>query len=186
MPAPVSIGDAAPNFDLSSTEGVLLMLKDEVIRTAVVVYFFGDLESARVQRDLDALNRGLGALAKLNTRVLAVSPAKLDELKKVQAGRKLLFPLLHDDRNFSASYGVVPAQEGQPADPALVVVGRHQKVKWLANPVASVEEALPQVEKLLKGLPSPTRSYPKSVINRSVELLMRFRRTPPQQIASRS
>jgi peroxiredoxin len=169
MSGPVSIGDVAPNFDLSSTENAVLMLKDEVVRTAVVVYFFSDLEGERVRRDLDALNRGLKALAKLNTRVLAVSPAKLDELKKVQAERKLLFPLLHDDRNFSASYGVVPAQEGKPADPALVVVGRRQDVLWLANPVASVEEALPQVEKLLKGLPSPTRSYPKSVINRLVD-----------------
>ena len=29
----MSTGDEAPNFDLSSTEGVLLMLRDEVIRT---------------------------------------------------------------------------------------------------------------------------------------------------------
>jgi len=169
MPGPVSIGDTAPNFDLSSTENAVLMLRDEVIRTAVVIYFFADLESERVRRDLDALNRGLGALAKLSTRVLAVSPAKLDELKKVQAERQLLFPLLHDDRNFSASYGVVPAAEGKAADPALVLVGRRQDVKWLANPVVSVEDALPQVEKLLKDLPSPTRSYPKSVINRWVD-----------------
>lgn len=169
MPGPVAIGDTAPNFDLSSTENAVLMLKDEVVRTAVVLYFFAGLESERVRRDLAALNRSLGALAKLSTRVLAVSPVKLDDLKKVQAERKLFFPLLHDDRNFSASYGVVATQEGKPADPALVVVGRRQDVRWLANPVVSVEEALPQVEKLLKDLPSPTRSYPKSVINRLVD-----------------
>jgi peroxiredoxin len=169
MPGPVSIGDTAPNFDLSSTEDAVLMLKDEVVRTAVVVYFFADPEDERARRDLDALNRRLDALARMSTRVLAVSPAKLDGLKTLQAQRKLLFPLLHDDRNFAASYGVVPAQEGKPADPALVVVGRRQEVKWLANPVASVEDALQQVEKLLKDLPSPTRSYPKSVINRWVD-----------------
>jgi len=180
MPGPVSIGDTAPNFDLSSTENAVLMLKDEVVRTAVVLYFFADLGSERVRRDLDALNRRLGELAKLQTRVLAVSPAKLDDLKKLQAERSLFFPLLHDDRNFSASYGVAPREEGKPADPALVVVGRRQDVKWLANPVVAVEEALPQVERLLKDLPSPTRSYPKSVINRSVEFLMRFRRPNPQ------
>jgi len=168
MPGPLSIGDVAPNFDLSSTEDALLMLKDEVTRMAVVVYFCADLESERVRRDLDALNRHAGELKKLDTRVLAVSPAKLDDLKKVQIERKLLFPLLHDDRNFSASYGVVATEEGKPADPALVLVGRGQVVKWLANPVASAEDALAQVEKSLKDLPSPTRSYPKSVINRWV------------------
>src|SRR5215203_4964070 len=169
MPGPVSIGDVAPNFDLSSTEDALLMLKDEVTRMAAVVYFCADLESERVRRDLDALNRHVEALDKLDTRVLVVSPAKLDDLKKLQIERKLLFPLLHDDRNFSASYGVVPAGEGQPADPALVLVGRRQVVKWLANPVASAEDALPQVEALLKGLPTPTKSYPKSVSNRWVD-----------------
>jgi peroxiredoxin len=169
MPGPVSIGDVAPNFDLSSTEDALLMLKDEVVRTAVVVYFFADPASDRVHRDLDALSRRVEALRKLNARILAVSPAKLDELKKLQAERKILFPLLHDDRNFSASYGVSAPEEGRPAEPALVVVGRRQEVKWLANPVVSVGDALPQVEALLKDMPSPTRSYPKSVINRLID-----------------
>src|SRR5262245_41243579 len=120
MPGPISIGDVAPNFDLSSTEDAVLMLRDEVIRTALVVYFFGDAESGRVGRDLDALNKALEPLHKHDVRVLAVSPAKLDVLKQVQVQRKILFPLLHDDRNFSAAYGVVPAAEGQAADPALV------------------------------------------------------------------
>jgi len=169
MPGPLSIGDVAPNFDLSSTEDAVLMLKDEVVRTALAVYFFADPASERVQRDLDALSRWQEPLRKLAAKVLAVSPAKLDDLKRLQVQRKLLFPLLHDDRNFSAAYGVAAAEEGQPAAPALVVVGRRQEVKWLANPVTSAEDAMAQVEKLLKDLPSPTRSYPKSVINRLID-----------------
>jgi peroxiredoxin len=169
MPGPISIGDEAPNFDLSSTEDALLMLKDEVSRTAVLVYFFADPASERAHRDLEALSRGLGKLAGLRARVLAVSPAKLDDLKKLQAERKILFPLLHDDRSFSAAYGVAPPEEGKPAAPALVLVGRRQRILWQANPVASVEEALPQVEKVLSDQPSPTRSYPKSVINRWID-----------------
>ncbi|HYO14097.1 MAG TPA: redoxin domain-containing protein [Thermoanaerobaculia bacterium] len=169
MPGPISIGDIAPNFDLSSTEEALLMLKDEVIRTAVVLYFFAEPASERVHRDLDSLNRHLDALAGLRTRVLAVSPAPLDDLKKLQRERKLLFPLLHDDRNFSAAYGVAPAEEGRPPAPVLVVVNRRQEIRWLANPVTSVEDALSQVEKILKDLPSPTRSYPKSVVNRWID-----------------
>lgn len=169
MPGPISIGDVAPNFDLSSTEDAVLMLKDEVIRTALVIYFFADPESERVRRDLDALSRWQEPLRKLSAKVLAISPAKLDDLKRLQVSRKLLFPLLHDDRNFAASYGVTPAEEGHPYSPALVVVGRRQEVKWVANPVASAEDAIAQVEKLLKDLPSPTRSYPKSVVNRLID-----------------
>jgi peroxiredoxin len=169
MPGPISIGDEAPNFDLSSTEDALLMLRDEVIRTAVVVYFFSDPASERVLRDLDTLNRSLDTLARGHARVLAVSTTKLDDLKKLQIERKLLFPLLHDDRNFSATYGVAPAEEGKPVDPALVVVSRRQRVLWLANPVASVEGALPQALKALEGLPSGTETYNKRVINRWID-----------------
>lgn len=169
MPGPISIGDEAPNFDLSSTEDALLMLKDEVIRTALVVYFFSDPASERVARDLDSLNRRLPALNKITVRVLAVSPAPLDDLKKLQRERKLLFPLLHDDRKFSALYGVSSAEEGKPAAPALVLVDRRQRVRFLANPVASVEESMPQVESALKDLPSPTKGYPKSVVNRWID-----------------
>src|SRR5688572_8768731 len=125
MPGPISIGDEAPNFDLSSTEDALLMLKDEVTRTAMVIYFFSNPEDERVLRDLDALNARRDALVKLQVRILAVSPTPLDDLRKLQRARKLLFPLLHDDRNFSAAYGVTaptPEELGRPAAPALVVV----------------------------------------------------------------
>jgi len=167
---PISIGDEAPNFDLTSTEDALLMLRDEIIQSAIVLYFFADPADAdRTGRDVDALNQHLDALGRLRCRVLGISPAKIDELKKLQAQRKLLFPLLHDDRDFSARYGVTAPEEGKAAAPALVVVSRKQKVLWLANPVAAVADALPQVEKLLKSLPSPTASYPRKVINRFID-----------------
>lgn len=166
---PISIGDEAPNFDLTSTEDALLMLRDEVSQNALVLYFFADPESDAARRDLDALNRHLKDLARQRTRILAISPAKIEALKKVQVERQLLFPLLHDDRGFSGRYGVAAAEEGKPAAPALVVVSRKQKVLWLANPAAAVDEAMAQVLKVLKTLPSTTASYPKKVINRIVD-----------------
>lgn len=169
MPGPISIGDEAPNFDLSSTEDALLMLKDEVTRTALVVYFFSNPADERVLRDLDALNGRRDALAKLQVRILAVSPTPLDDLRKLQRERKLLFPLLHDDRNFSAAYGVTAPEEDRPAAPALVVVDRRQRLRFIANPVASVEDSMAQVESAIKDLPSPTKSYPKTVINRLID-----------------
>lgn len=169
MPGPISIGDEAPNFDLSSTEDALLMLKDEVTRTALVVYFFANPADERVLRDLEALNARRNALVKLQVRILAVSPTPLDDLRKLQHERKLLFPLLHDDRNFSAAYGVVAPEEGRPAAPALVVVDRRQRLRFIANPVASVEDSMAQVESSIKDLPSPTKSYPKAVINRFID-----------------
>ena len=165
----ISIGDQAPNFDLTSTEGSLLMLKDEVPRTAVVLYFFSDPASERARRDLQALGRQKEALRKVHAKALAVSRADLASLQKVQAELKLPFPLLHDDRDFSDRYGVAKPEEGKEPSPALYVVNRQQSVLWLSNPLAAVEEAMPEVLKSLKDQGSPTGNYPKAVINRLVD-----------------
>ena len=167
--ARVAVGQEAPNFDLTSTEEAVLMLRDEVPRTAVVLYFFADPSSERARRDLASLAGQTEALLRLRAKALAVSSAPLGELKRVQRDLGLRFPLLHDDRGFSAAYGVAPGAEGVPPAPALAVIGRDQRVLWLAHPVASVAEALPEILKLLKTQPSPTALYPKSIINRLVD-----------------
>jgi peroxiredoxin len=165
----ISIGDQAPNFDLSSTEGVLIMLRDEVPRSPVVLYFFSDPASERVRRDLQTLSREKQTLRKVHAKPLGVSRADLASLQKLQAELKLSFPLLHDDRDFSSRYGVAAPQEGQEAAPGLFVVNRHQNVLWLSNPVASLEEAMPEVIKSLQDQGSPAGGYPRAVINRLVD-----------------
>lgn len=162
MSAAIAIGDEAPNFDLTSTEDVVLMLRDEVPRTTVVLYFFADPASPAVRGDLAALSARHAAWRRLSAKALAVSPAPLAALKPVQRELGLSFPLLHDDRGRSAAYGVESA-------PALAVVSREQRLVWLANPVAAVADVLPEVEKLLRSEPSPTALYPRSVINRWVD-----------------
>jgi peroxiredoxin len=171
---PLAIGDEAPNFDLASTEDVVLMLRDEVPRTAVVLYFFADPAAERVRRDLAALSRHRDAFQRRRAKALAVAPSPLAELKLLQRELGLTLPLLHDDRGFLAVYGVAPpsgdaAGGERPAAPALFVVDRRQRLLWLANPVAAVEEALPQIDKLLAAQPSPTALYPRSVVNRLVD-----------------
>lgn len=166
MPGPITIGDEAPNFDLSSTEGCVLMLKDEVVRTAVVLYFFADGDSDRVRRDLKRLSQARDKLARHRTKVLAVAPLPLAKLQELQRTLDLGYPLLRDDRGFARHYGIEASEEGKTPAPALVVVDRRQQVRWIANPVTGVEDALPQVEKSLTALPSPVAGYPRKVVNR--------------------
>lgn len=163
-----AVGGLAPDFDLTSTEGVVLMLRDEVVRTAVVLYFFA-AAGERELGDLDTLNRQLAEVRKRTARILAVSPLPLATLQAFQRERHLLFPLLHDDRGFSAAYGVAPHAEGTPAPPALALVDRRQTLRLFANPVASVAETLAQIDEALEKLPSPTDGYPKSIINKLID-----------------
>lgn len=172
MAKALAVGDVAPNFDLSSTEDVLLMLRDETPRTAVLLYFFSadsDGQLERCRADLQALSQCRDELQKAQAKVLAVSPQKVNVLKGLQQELGLNFPLLRDDRRFSAAYGIESPEEGA-AQPALVVVDRSQQVIWLSNPIGSVAEVIPEVISLLKRLPASTAQYPRSIVNRLVNL----------------
>lgn len=161
-------GDQAPDFDLASTEDAVLMLRDEIPRSAALLYFFADPEDERAQRDLAAMAARRAEFGRVGLKVMGVSPAKLDALKKVQRELGLPFPLLADDRGFSRSYGVAADDDAAP-EPALVLVDRGQKVLWVANPAPAFEEAASNVLARLKSLPSSTANYPRSVINRLVD-----------------
>ncbi len=169
MAPTLTIGDEAPNFDLTSTEDVVIMLRDEVPRSAVLLYLFGDPAAETTRRDLEALAAAHRRLSELPLGVLGISPAKLPELKACQRELRLPFPLLVDDRGFSADYGVVAPSDDQPAPPALVVIDRQQRIVWMANPVDSVAESVAGLERDLKRLPSTTSNYPRKVINRLVD-----------------
>lgn len=155
-------GDQAPNFDLTSTADVVLMLCDEVPRTAVLLYCFR-VDGEQVRADLSALAARRAALVRLRAKVLTMSALPLPELKDLQEKLELSFPLLHDDRGFLDVYGV-----GAEA-PALFLIDRRQRLLWLANPLAGAAAPLPEIEQRLATLPSPTDLYPRSVVNRRVD-----------------
>ena len=165
MKRTVTVGDLAPNFDLASTEDVVLMLRDEVPRTAVVLYFFGDPNDPSTRRDLVTLSREHASFRSRFTNILAVSPAVLDELKEVQRDLKLPFPLLHDDRDLASDYGIEPATEETPQVPALFLVNHQQNILWMANPAGSVDDGLVEIVRLVRGLPKSTVNYPRRATN---------------------
>jgi len=169
MSRQLDVGDEAPNFDLSSTEGALLMLCDEVPRNMVALYFFADPENEQARADLRSLGGARDALASRHVNILGIAPAKMPVLQQLQVDLALPFPLLRDDRSFSAAYGVAEVEEGATPAPALVLVGRDQKVAWMANPVNSVESAIGEITEVAKADGSPTGNYPKQVINRIVD-----------------
>lgn len=162
----LAVGDEAPNFDLTSTEDVVLMLRDEVPRTAVLLYFFAVADD-RGRGELSALAAAARGLARRRTRILGVTPLKPEEAKELQRELALSFPLLSDDRDFARHYGVAAAGD-EPAPPALFLVDRELRVVWLANPLEDVGAALGEVEKAAAELPAPTANLPRSVVNRVV------------------
>lgn len=165
MTTALAPGDDAPNFDLTSTEDVLLMLRDECVRTSLVLYFFHDAEGEQVRDDLLALARRWDDLTSVNARVLGVSRAKLPALKELQKELHLPFPLLTDDRGFAGIYGLEEPSDDTVPRPVLAAIDRYQKLISLDTVDGSVEDAMPEVMKSLKALPSQTASLPRKVVN---------------------
>ena len=160
-------GDEAPNFDLTSTEDVVLMLRDEVTRTAVLLYFFDAADEA-CREPLAALAAAWSRLGRHRARVFGVAKAEPEALKELQRELALPFPLLSDDRGFSAHYGVAAAAEGESPPPALLLVDRRQRVAWAANPAPAMAEAL---ERGGQGAGRSARAdlqLPEGVVNRVV------------------
>jgi peroxiredoxin len=160
----LSIGDEAPNFDLSSTEDVVLMLRDEASRMAQVLLFFGDADDPTTRRDLEALKGACDGLAEHGTRILGISAAKLPALKELQRELALPFPLLRDDRRFADLYGFQGATEEAPAQHVLVLVDRRQRVAWIGG-----ADGLGEVEAVAGKLPSPASNYPGAVVNTLID-----------------
>lgn len=168
-PRPLEVGDLAPDFDLASTEDVVLMLKDEVPRTPVLLYVFSGPQDEQARADLAELERRRRALIELRAKILAASPAPLAELKKLQADLRLGFPLLADDRGFLKGYGLETPADGKAAAPALYLVGPDRHILWRERPLISIGSALAALEKLMSGQPSSAAGYPRKVINRLVD-----------------
>ena len=164
----LAAGDEAPNLDLTSTEGSVLMLSEEVSRTAVLLYFF-DAEDEECREALAALTGAWSRLGRHRARVFGVAKADPETLMELQRELSLPFPLLSDDRGFAAYYGVEAAAEDDAPAPALFLVDRNQQIAWSANPAPEMAEALGAVDRTLAALPGPTSNYPKSVLNRVVD-----------------
>ena len=165
---PLNIGDEAPNFDLSSSEDVLLMLRDEIARSPIVLYVFRHSGDPGVSEDLAALAAARVELARRRARVLGVSKQALAELKALQMERRLPFALLHDDRDFCTAYDVPAPAEGAVAAPALLLVGRDQRVVWKASPGTRAAAAMSEVLQQLDGHTPIPASYPRAVVNRFI------------------
>ena len=161
MAREIGVGDKAPNFDLASTEGVVLMLCDEVHRTEVLLYVFQDLEAATSV--LESLARSADELLSRGIKILAVSETGLEDLALRQRELGIPFPLLHDDRGLSRGY--LGADE---CSSLAVLVGRDQRIRWIEEVPANLSGELSAQVTAHAESSGSTVNYPRSVINRLV------------------
>lgn len=108
MPTKLKVGDRAPEFNLPSSEGRSIGLKDFLNKKHVVLYFYpkdntpGCTKEGCSFRDYYEEIKGLGA------EVLGVSFDSVDSHKKFASKHGFPFPLLSDkEKDVAKAYGAI-------------------------------------------------------------------------------
>ena len=175
---PIAVEPGVPLLDHSNANSRILfkwlggLVADPEWEGESVDFFVRDDHGGRLEEVVcqPASDEDLGGPLRRDLEALRdrIAKAKPEVLQDLQRELALPFPLLSDDRAFSAHYGVEAPAEGETAPPALFLVDRRQRVAWAANPAPAMDEALAAVDKALAELPGPTSNYPKMVVNRIV------------------
>ncbi len=128
MPQTPDVGDSAPDFTLSSTEGSIT-LSDRLQQRAVLLVFYPGDDTPVCTRQLCDYRDNLDGFADLGVDILALNPQKLDSHERFAKKHGLPFPLLSDpDRIVCNAYGA-SGLLGMTKR-ALVLIGRDGRVRW--------------------------------------------------------
>jgi peroxiredoxin Q/BCP len=122
------IGEAAPDFTLPSTEGVI-RLSDRLKQRAVLLVFYPGDDTPVCTRQLCDYRDHLEIFAGLGVDVLAINPQSLDSHERFAKKHALPFPLISDeDRTVCRAYGATGLLGMTKR--ALVLIGRDGRVRW--------------------------------------------------------
>ena len=103
----VSVGDQAPDFNLSGTGGKTYSLSDYRGKTLVIVFYPGD-DSPVCTKQLNSYNNELSQFSEIGAQVLAISAQDMDSHEKFAGKYGFQFPLLSDpEKTVASAYGTV-------------------------------------------------------------------------------
>jgi len=104
--AKVDVGDAAPDFELSGTEGKTYRLSDFRGTNVVLAFYPGDATTVCTKQFCSYRDEG-ERIDQLGAEVLGISPQSVDSHERWVEEQRLNVPLLADeDLSVSRSYGV--------------------------------------------------------------------------------
>ncbi|MFZ4721214.1 MAG: peroxiredoxin [Ilumatobacteraceae bacterium] len=144
----VSVGDRAPDFTLSSSDGSQVSLRDYAGRPVVLVFYPGD-DTPVCTKQLNTYNDDLAEFDALDAQVLAISAQSVDSHQKFAGKHGFRFPLLADtDKAVAGSYGTLgpigfPRRSVFIIDADGVVRYAHRAIAGLTfRPVSELVEVL--------------------------------------------
>jgi peroxiredoxin Q/BCP len=104
---PLNAGDDAPAFSLQNQDGTIVTLFELLKKQQVLVYFYPKASTPGCTVQAENLRNEKDELAKLNTRVVGISPDPIKRLKNFETKKELNFDLLSDeDHAIAEAFGV--------------------------------------------------------------------------------
>ena len=147
----LSVGEAAPDFDLPGTGGRSYTLAEFAGKSVVLVFYPGD-DTPVCTKQLNSYNDGLEQFANLDAQVLAISAQDVTSHEGFAGKHGFAFPLLADvDKSVAGTYGTL-GPLGFPRRSVFIIDGdgivryAHRAIAGLTYRPAS--ELVDELEKL--------------------------------------
>jgi peroxiredoxin Q/BCP len=145
------VGDPAPDFTATATDGTTVRLKDYAGKSNVVLYFYPKDDTPGCTKQACGLRDDYAEFGKLNAVVFGVSFDSVDAHRKFTDKYKLPFLLLADtDRKIAAAYGAGSSLLPM-AKRVTFVIDRQGKIAYV-NPKVSPATHSAEIREVLAKL----------------------------------
>ena len=147
-----NIGDMAPDFEGSTSNGTIVRLKDYLGKKNVVLYFYPKDDTRGCTLEACSFRDKLNSLRALWTEVVGVSVDSLESHKQFAEKHNLNFPLVSDhEKRISQTYGAL-SDDGSQAERMTFIIDRQGRIASVFTKV-DVTKHTDEVVAALKQLP---------------------------------
>jgi peroxiredoxin Q/BCP len=146
------IGDTAPDFEGSTSNGTMVRLRDYLGKKNVVLYFYPKDDTRGCTIEACSFRDKLNSLRALWTEVVGVSVDSLESHKQFAEKHNLNFPLVSDhEKRISQTYGAL-SDDGSQAERMTFIIDRQGRIASVFTKV-DVTKHTDEVVAALKQLP---------------------------------
>lgn len=104
----VRVGETAPDFEGSTSEGTRLGLKDLIAKKNVILYFYPKDDTPGCTKEGCSFRDNLALIRSMGAEIVGVSLDSVESHKEFSAKYHLNFPLISDsEKKIAAAYGVL-------------------------------------------------------------------------------
>ena len=128
METRVKVGDLAPDFEGTASDGTKLRLNDFLGKKNVVLYFYPKDETEDCTIEACSFRDNLQSIRATWTEVIGVSLDSIESHREFSQKHQITFPLISDEeKKLARAYGVL-SEDGERAERVTFIIDRTGRV----------------------------------------------------------